>query len=124
MKRNDVILVVFFIIATLAMTFYVVQDKVNATADQVQVYSDGKVVKNIPFPATDQTFEVTNDLGHITVQIENGVASVIDADCRDQICVHTKPIDQGGEMIVCLPNKMYVEILKKDAGAELDALSQ
>lgn len=125
MKKNDIVLLVLYIAMTIAMTWYVVQDKINATADQIQVYSDGEVVKRISWPAEDQVFEVSNTHGYITISIQEGRVSVIDADCRDQICVHTKAITRGGEMIVCLPNKMYVEIKKKvkdDNG--LDALSQ
>lgn len=124
MKKNDIVLLVFYIAMTIAMTCYVVQDKLNATADQIEVYSDGKVVKSIPLPANDQSFEIKNDHGHILVVIENGVVRVTEADCRDQVCVHTKAIDQGGEMIVCLPNKIYVEIKKKKAENQVDALSQ
>ncbi len=32
------------------------------------------------------------------------------ADCRDQICVHHRPILGGGESIICLPHKLAVEI--------------
>lgn len=124
MKKNDIVLLVIYITMTIAMTWYVVQDKINATADQIQVYSDGEVVKSIPLPAKDQTFEIKNDHGYVKVAIENGVVHVTEADCRDQVCVHTKAIDQGGEMIVCLPNKIYVEIKKKKEDNQVDALSQ
>lgn len=32
------------------------------------------------------------------------------ADCRDQICVHHRPIRGGGESIICLPHKLVAEI--------------
>lgn len=125
MKKNDVVLLIFYIVLTVAMTGYVVKDKMDAKAGAVQVYSDGQVVKRISWPAEDQTFEVKNDIGKITVQIKDGKVSVVDADCHDKICVHTKAIDQGGEMIVCLPNKMYVEIKKSDDAKDtIDGFSQ
>ncbi len=125
MKKNDVVLLVFYIILTIAMTGYVIQDKINATEDQIQIYSDGKVVKSIEWPAENQKFKVSSTLGFIVVEIENNQVRVLDSNCRDRICVHTKAINQGGEMIVCLPNKMYVEIKKKNTSkSELDALSQ
>ena len=125
MKKNDILLLMMYILLTVGMTVYVIQDKINATADQIQIYSDGEVIKNIPLPAKDQEFEVKNDHGFIKISIKEGVVSVTDADCRDQICVHTKPIKLGGEMIVCLPNKMYVEIKKKQRVENgVDALSQ
>ncbi len=124
MKKNDIILVVVYILMTVAMTWYVVQDKINATADQIQVYSEGKVVKSIPLPAEDQKFEVSNSHGHVIVSIKDGAVSVTESNCRDQVCVHTKPITRGGEMIVCLPNKIYVEIKKQKNDNVVDALSQ
>ena len=124
MKINDVILLIIYITITFAMTWYVVQDKIHAEADQVLVYSDGEVVKRLSWPAEDQSFEVVNDMGHMTVVIESGHIDVTDSDCPDHICVNTKSISAGGEMIVCLPNKMYVEIKKKNQGAAVDGVSQ
>lgn len=46
--------------------------------------------------------------------IENGKAAVSEADCRDGICVRHSPISEVGETIVCLPNRMVVEIQKGD----------
>lgn len=125
LKRNDVVLLILYLILTIAMTGYVIKDKMDAKAGAVVVVSEGKEVKRINWPAKDQTFEVKNDLGFITVKIENNTVSVIDADCHDLVCVHTKSIDQGGEMIVCLPHKIYVEIQKEKTNPDaIDGFSQ
>lgn len=42
--------------------------------------------------------------------ISDGKADMIDADCPDRICVGMKPINNIGESIVCMPNKLYVTI--------------
>lgn len=36
--------------------------------------------------------------------------SVEAADCRDQICVHHRPVKDSTESIVCLPHRLVVEI--------------
>ena len=33
-----------------------------------------------------------------------------EADCPDKLCVHQKAISKNHEMIVCLPNKVVVEV--------------
>lgn len=33
------------------------------------------------------------------------------ADCRDQICVHHRPLTGGGESIICLPHRLVVELV-------------
>lgn len=125
MKKNDVLLLIFYIVLTVAMTGYVVKDKMEAKAGAIVVYSNGQEVKRISWPAENQTFEVENELGHITVDVKDGKVSVVDADCKDLVCVHTKSIDQGGEMIVCLPHKMYVEIKKTEKDdSGIDGFSQ
>ena len=61
--------------------------------------------------------EVTNVL-----QIKNGKADMIKADCPDLLCVHQRAISNQNETIVCLPNKVVVEIVggKK---TELDSVT-
>ena len=53
---------------------------------------------------------VLSNLGYNIVVIENGEVYVKEADCRDQICVEHTPVSTDGEIIVCLPHKVTVEI--------------
>lgn len=125
LKKNDLVLLILYLFLTIAMTGYVIKDKMDAKAGAVVVVSEGKEVKRITWPAKNQSFEVKNDLGYITVKIEDNKVSVVDADCHDKVCVNTKSIDQGGEMIVCLPHKIYVEIQKETTNPDaLDGFSQ
>lgn len=55
--------------------------------------------------------------------IKNGKADVTEADCPDQICVDQKAISKEGETIVCLPNKVVVEV-KNAADAEFDTTTK
>lgn len=41
---------------------------------------------------------------------EDGKVRMESADCKDQICVHHKPISDSRESIICLPHKLAVEI--------------
>ena len=55
-------------------------------------------------------YDRTVKLDGNTVVIENGSVYVSDADCKNQICVNHSPITKKGESIICLPNKVIVEI--------------
>lgn len=48
------------------------------------------------------------------ISIASGKVRVLEANCRDQICVHTKEISKEGESIICLPNKVIVELRKQE----------
>ncbi len=43
-------------------------------------------------------------------EIHDGKADVTEADCPDKLCVHQKAISKTHETIVCLPNKVVVEV--------------
>ena len=53
--------------------------------------------------------------GYNIVEIKDGWADVIEADCRDGLCADQKRVHKTGETIVCLPHKMVVTI---EAGTE------
>lgn len=50
--------------------------------------------------------EVTN-----IVKISDKCVVMTEANCPDQICVKHKAIQKDGEMIVCLPNQVFVEVV-------------
>lgn len=45
-----------------------------------------------------------------TVEIKNGKVKMAYAGCENQVCVNHKEISKKGESIICLPNKVIVEI--------------
>jgi len=47
---------------------------------------------------------------HNTIEVEHGRIRVASADCPDQVCVETGWIEDGTRPIVCLPNKLVIEI--------------
>ena len=42
--------------------------------------------------------------------IKEGYVYMEYADCPDQICVKHKAISKNGEMIICLPNEVFVRV--------------
>ena len=48
---------------------------------------------------------------HNTLKIENHTATIISANCRDQLCVYHKSISSPGESIICLPHKLSITII-------------
>ena len=45
------------------------------------------------------------------------------SDCANQICVNTGAVSLAGESIVCLPNRVMVEILAGSEGGEVDVVA-
>lgn len=58
-----------------------------------------------------------------TLEIKDGEADMIYADCPDQLCVHQSSISGARESIICLPNKVVVTV--DGAGeADIDSLAK
>ena len=61
------------------------------------------------------------DLGTNEVHIENEGVYMAKAKCPDKLCVHQGRISKAGQSIICLPNKIIVEIVGKKS--DVDAVS-
>ncbi|MGN0437897.1 MAG: NusG domain II-containing protein [Lachnospiraceae bacterium] len=45
------------------------------------------------------------------IKIQDGEVSMESASCPDLICVHHKPIHKNGEVIVCVPNDVTIQVV-------------
>ncbi|MBO4693493.1 MAG: NusG domain II-containing protein [Clostridia bacterium] len=103
MKKGDIILcsaicVFSALLALLFLTF-----KNNGKTLIVKV--DNKPLYEYSL-GTDREIE----LEHNTAVIKDGEVYMLEADCKNQICVRTGKISKRGECIVCLPNRVILEI--------------
>ena len=69
---------------------------------------DGEEVGCYPL-AEDGRFLLNG--GTNTLVIAGGGACIEEASCPDKVCEHTGRISRTGERIVCLPNRVMVEIV-------------
>ena len=58
-----------------------------------------------------KTIKIPGKIGECIMIIKDGEVYMQEADCPNQICVHHAPISHRGETIVCLPNRIIIEIL-------------
>lgn len=69
----------------------------------------------------DTTLEVTTSLGSNTVVVEDGAVHVVAADCPNGTCLHEQPASEPGRQIICLPHKLWIEVVPEGAeGGEMD----
>ncbi|MBP3462516.1 MAG: NusG domain II-containing protein [Tyzzerella sp.] len=117
MKKNDWILVAVILVLA-GIGFLIFTSFGRQTAGIVKVTVDGELFGTYSLKK-EREVEI-NDTNRLI--IEDGQVDMIEADCPDQICVDHKTISKNKETIVCLPNKVIVEIVGgKDA--EIDAVA-
>lgn len=77
----------------------------KSDAQMVKITQNNEVLYSVPLD-----IDTVIALEHNTVVIKDGFAFVSKADCHNQICVNTPKISKKGEQIICLPNKVIVEV--------------
>lgn len=118
LKKNDWILIIIIVcVAGLAFLLHEVIGGKGANCVTVKV--DGRI-EGVYSLAEDQKIEINN--GSNILQIKNGEADMIEADCPDKLCVHQKPVSKNHENIICLPNKVVVEVDSSE-NSEFDAVT-
>ena len=109
-KRNDWILIGALLVLGISAIFCVEgYKKANTKNGEAVVFVDGKEIGRYPLKE-DTTVLIEGKTGTNLLVIEDGKAFIKEADCPDKICVYHGKIDKNKETIVCLPNKVVVEI--------------
>ena len=112
MKKNDIILLALITVVTLitigALRIWQISNTKETAVAVVTI--DGVVYGTYPL-SNDYTERIEFPDGSYNIlTISDGYADVTEASCPDQVCVHHNHIKYSGESIVCLPNRMIVEV--------------
>ncbi len=121
-KKADIFLLIGLIVLGLGTGFLTFSGSV--TGSKVSVTVDGKPY-GIYSLSEDQTIEIDRG-GHVNhITIKDGTVQMSYSSCKNQRCVHEGAISRTKDSIVCLPNKVVVEILgDKNSGGDVDVISQ
>jgi len=118
LKKNDkILIIVVIIIALILFLFYNITGKKEAASITIKV--DGKLQGTYSL-SEDQLIEING--GTNLLQIKDGKADMIEADCPDKLCVNQKAISKNKENIICLPNQVIVEVQSTE-NSEYDAVT-
>lgn len=108
-KTADLILVGGLLVV--AAVLFLVLGRWSAQGRTVEVQVDGKTIATLSLDI-DTTYIIDGvDGGHNTLVIAGGRATVTDATCPDGVCVRHRAIDRAGQSIICLPNKVVVNVV-------------
>ena len=86
------------------------------TGTMVTISRDGEIVSTYSL-SQDQTIPIKNADGKVTntLQIRDGKAKMLQADCPDGLCLHQRAISLENENIVCLPNRVVITVERRGA---------
>ncbi|NQT25881.1 NusG domain II-containing protein [candidate division KSB1 bacterium] len=89
----------------------------NILGDTAILYENGKTVESISLK-NDRIFRYKE----IEIEVETGSIRINESDCPHKICVHSGKISSPAQHIVCVPNKVMIEIVS-DKPSEINAVS-
>lgn len=82
------------------------------------IYLDGECVRSIDLSSVTEDFEFTVTGGYEnTIRVSAGKICVAHADCPDKVCVSQGWISNGVAPVVCLPNRLVIQI-EDEPGAD------
>ena len=117
-KKADIILLILIVAVGLIISFGPLAKQAGGTDVKITVNGETYGIYSL---MEDQTIEISKD-GHTNVIIiEDGTVRMESSTCKNQICVDHGKISLIGDSIVCLPNRVVVEIEGK--GGDVDVIS-
>ena len=119
LKKADFVLMIALIIVGIASSVAVSLS--SSLGNKVVIESRGSVYGTYSL-GENRTIKIRNGDSTNIVRIKNGKVKMIEASCKNQICVHHAAIDKTGQSIICLPNRVVVRIEGKGDN-EYDAIS-
>jgi len=118
LKKNDVVLIIIIVVvAALAFLLHNVIGGKGASCVTVKVNGEIQGVYSL---AEEQEIKING--GTNILIIKNGKADMIEADCPDKLCVNQKAVSKNNENIICLPNRVIVEVDSSE-NSEFDAVT-
>ena len=112
-KKWDIIIIAVLMVFSFIpeIVFGVILGKeYNSTYAEITVA--GELYKTVPLSANKGTeiIEVETKYGKNVIKVEDDKIGIIEASCTDKICMHPEHIDEAGDALVCLPNRVMIEI--------------
>lgn len=112
MTKGDKILVFLLIVASIASFWFIREANKNISNRYISIQVDGKEIKTIPFneDTIGTTEVIQTEYGRNVIAIGDQTVRAIEADCPDKLDVLQGEIRRPGQLIVCLPNRLVIEI--------------
>ncbi len=122
MKKNDFLLIIILLSVSL-VGFFIVRSFTSDGGDYVVVREDNKIILKVEL-SKDGEYRVSSSNGYNVIKVVDGSVSVVEADCKNKVCVNHRPIEKSLESIICLPHKIIIEIDKAKDDSEVDSESK
>ncbi len=115
MKKGDLLIFILFLSIGMTGIILVKQSKHKAKIVKIETSYN-----NFEIPLKDTVLFIKGKLGKMTVVIKDKKVWVSESPCPRKICILTGKIKNPGEVIICIPNGVYISI---ESSEDLDGIT-
>lgn len=113
---------VLIILAVIAASVFLISSSMaGAGGDsglKVSISVNGKEALVRPLGGENENLTIEGYQGESYVEISGGKVHMVDSACPDKLCVRSGWISRPKESIVCLPNRVVIEIKSVEGGPD------
>lgn len=122
MKKNDILLIGGIIIIAAALFFIFNINKGGGT--EAIIYQYGVEYDRKPIDYSGEVIVEGRSGEKNVIEFKDGKVHMKDANCPDGLCISQGEAYQNRDMIVCLPNEVYIEIVADGEESFFDSTAQ
>lgn len=117
LTKGDKILIVILSLFSLLLAYFFSSINTSSSDKYVSVMVNGQEIKRIDFSkeTVGRTYAIETEFGRNVIELGDESVWVIEADCPDKLDIKQGVIDKPGQVLVCLPNRLIVEIKAKNS---------
>lgn len=112
MNKNDKIFIIIVLVITSMLFFVFILFKKEGT--QALIYHGNQVVQTIDLNI-DHIYPIEGDLGIVKVEVKDKKIRVIEENSPYHLCSKQGYISSSNETIICMPNRIMIEIIGKNS---------
>ena len=121
MKKRDLLLLLGIVVVAVGL-FFLFQGQSGAENTVAVVKKEDQEIRRIQLTEVEEPYEILiDDEFHVILFVEHGAIQFQKSGCPDQICVKTGKISKPGQISVCMPARITVEIQGEEK--EFDAVT-
>lgn len=126
MTRGDKLLILVIIIISLTSLGFIGKKGIGYSDKYISVQVNGEEYKKITFDKSmiGKKIPIETEFGYNVLEIGDEEVRVVEASCPDELDVKQGSISESGEIIVCLPNRLIIEIKGTEETEKPDYISR
>lgn len=124
LTKGDKLLIVLIILISFSSLAYIRLQAFSNDEKYVSIQVNGEEIKKYIFDSKliGQTIPIETKYGYNLVEFGDEEVRVIEADCPDKLDVKQGYISNIGETLVCLPNRLVIEIKGIENDSDIDII--